>query len=75
MVYNIPVNEELKEAACYYHHPYYQYNCAQSIVYHYNGSGDKVTCMKAMGSGRTPKGYCGALHHKTCKIGKNVPEW
>jgi len=62
MVRNVFVKKEFTNAAGYYHHPDYRYNCAQAMVCHYRGSENDISVMKAMGSGRAPQGYCGALH-------------
>jgi len=59
---NVPVKKEFENASGYYHHPDYRYNCAQAMVCHFGGSEVDISEMKPMGSGRAPKGYCGALH-------------
>ncbi len=54
------------KASEYYHHPKYLFNCAQAIVYKWseiNGiSTLRASDLRGMGSGRAPKGICGALH-------------
>ena len=62
MVRNVSVKMTVKQASEYYHHPQYRYNCAQAIVCHYGGSEKEISEMKALGSGRAPEGFCGALH-------------
>lgn len=54
--------KEKKEAAFYYHHPEYKFNCAEAITYKWEGSEQLVAQMKKCGGGRANKGYCGALH-------------
>src|SRR5690554_3887353 len=62
MVQNVSINEEKSEAAWYYHHPAYGYNCAQAMVHHFGGSTKEIKSMQTMGGGQAPNGYCGALH-------------
>lgn len=55
------MKNKFEKASDYYHHPDYRYNCAQAMVCHYGGSEGEISEMKAMGSGRAPEGFCGAL--------------
>jgi len=61
MVSDVPLKKS-PSADWYYHHPEYRYNCAQAIVTHYNCPQTEIDNMRAMGSGKAPKGYCGALY-------------
>lgn len=61
MVPDVFVDKKADNAAWYYHHPHYRYNCAQAMVKHFGGSEADISKMKKMGSGRAPEGYCGAL--------------
>ncbi len=62
MVRDVSINIQPDNAAWYYHHPKYGYNCAQAMVKHFGGSEEDISRMKKMGSGRAPAGHCGALH-------------
>ena len=62
MVRDVSVEAKPCNAAWYYHHPEYGYNCAQAMVKNFGGSGEEILAMKKMGSGRAPEGHCGALH-------------
>jgi hypothetical protein len=71
MVRNVSVKNKFEKASDYYHHSEYRYNCAQAMVCHYGGSEDEISEMKAMGSGRAPNGYCGALQGALFLLGKH----
>ncbi|WP_291857262.1 hypothetical protein [Marinilabilia sp.] len=62
MVRDVSIDIQPDNAAWYYHHPKYRYNCAQAMVKHFGGSEADISGMKKMGSGRAPEGHCGALH-------------
>lgn len=71
MVRDVSIDIQAKNAAWYYHHPEYGYNCAQAMVKHFGGSEEDISRMKKMGSGRAPEGHCGALHGALFLLGDN----
>jgi hypothetical protein len=62
MVRDVSIDFQPDNAAWYYHHPHYGYNCAQAIVKHFGDSYADISKMSQMGSGRAPEGHCGVLH-------------
>ncbi len=71
MVPDVFVDNKADNAAWYYHHPHYGYNCAQAIVKHFGGSDEDISEMRKMGSGRAPDGQCGALYGALFMTGNN----
>ena len=56
------MDQTIKNADWYYHHPDYGYNCAQAIAHCWTGDAGMVKAMEKCGSGRALDGYCGAIH-------------
>ncbi|WP_010663281.1 C-GCAxxG-C-C family (seleno)protein [Marinilabilia salmonicolor] len=75
MVRDVSVKAKSRNAAWYYHHPDYGYNCAQAMVKHFGGSEEEIQSMRKMGSGRAPEGHCGALHGALYLLKKYPEAW